>query len=319
MYLIVVLLVRYTFGLHLMSAQKERLHPAVPEGWIADSSVATSSSSSTSRRSFLWRTSRDSVMIAASVTAIPVATASQKALAMGEGSERMVFKQAPTAPVGALLPAVQQRLLLEALREMASALATDEESKNRMQRRQQIESILLPLSDDNSFMFNGKHQDYKLLKKYSPSKVLSGGLVRASMNIYTANLSYSNTANKNNYPNDVYDVTDPTWKKAYIRAYDGLPSVDKVIAADLDLRDLYRNQIQQKLDDASAEWYNTNRDIKEFCGLLNDAAASFDLWLDRISEQDVKAALQTVLEGKEIQIYETYSAGFIPKDMPWSN
>ncbi|KAG7369769.1 hypothetical protein IV203_027515 [Nitzschia inconspicua] len=318
MYLIVVLLGRYAFGLHLMS-QKERLHPAVPEGWIADTSVTTSSSSSTSRRSFLWGTSRDSVMIAASVSAIPVATTSQKALAMGEGSERMVFKQAPTATVGALLPAVQQRLLLEALREMASALATDEESKNRMQCRQQIESILLPLSDDNSFMFNAKNQDYKLHKKYSPSKVLSGGLVRASMNIYTANLIYSKTGNNHNNPYEVYDVTDPTWKKAYIRANDGLPSVDKVIAADLDLRDLYRNQFQQMLDDASAEWYSTNCDIKEFCGPLNDAAASFDLWLDRISEQDVKAALRAVLEGKEIQIYKTYSAGFIPKDMPSSN
>ena len=162
-----------------------------------------------------------------------------------------------------------------------------------------------------------KNQDAKLLKQYSPSRVLSGDLVRASMNLYTANLNYgaaiSSNTNKDNGKNnpaaDVYEVTDPAWKKSYIRANDGLPSVDKVVAADLDLRDLLRNQVQLKLDDASAEWYNSNNDcddIQEFRALLQEAAASFDLWLDRIAEKDVQEALQAaLLEGKEWQkLYE---------------
>jgi hypothetical protein len=42
-------------------------------------------------------------------------------------------------------------------------------------------------------------------------------------------------------------------KKAYIRANDGLPDVKAVITSDLDLRDLYRNELQLKVDDAQAE------------------------------------------------------------------
>ncbi|KAL3907484.1 MAG: hypothetical protein SGILL_008857 [Bacillariaceae sp.] len=230
-------------------------------------------------------------------------------MAIGEGSERMVFRQGPPAPLGALLPAVQQRLLLEAIRELAKGLPDSDEKR----RRQQIQSVLLPLSET-------KQSDYKLMKQYSASKVLSGPLVRASMNVYTANLNYGAAASSDNKnPADVYDVTDPQWKKAYIRANDGLPDVKRVIVADLDLRDLYRNEVQQKLDDASAEWYSSSCELKEFQELLQEAASSFDAWFDRIPDKDVQAAIQAVLDGKELKLQEPFAAGFLPKTVTSTN
>jgi hypothetical protein len=196
-----------------------------------------------------------------------------------------------------------------------------------LQRRQRLESILLPIVNDGDNLYKrrsyDKDQDYKLLKQHSPSKVLSGGMVRAAMNIYTANLDYgniSNQQNNNNNPSDIYTVTDPAWKKAYIRENDKLPDVQQVIAADLDVRDLYRNQVQQKLEDAAAELYynrgsggsNVNLDVEEVRTLLQEAAQSFDLWLDRIADEDVKSAIQAAMEGKELKVYEPFTAGFLP-------
>ncbi|KAL3907310.1 MAG: hypothetical protein SGILL_008927 [Bacillariaceae sp.] len=263
---------------------------------------------SSSRRGFLYQA-------ATLPSAILLSTALMKpdpALAVGEGAERMVFRAKPSAPVGALLPAMQQRLLLEAVMELASGLQESDvvSDDDDQKRRQQISSVLLSLDSNKLSSIQSKNQDYKIMKQHSPSRVLSGDLVRAAMNIYTANLNYG-TNNSN--PSDIYTVTDPSWKKAYIRANDGLPSAVNVINADLDLRDLYRNEVQQKMDDASAEWYSSTRDLKEFRELLKQAASSFDGWLDRISDKDVKEAIQAVLDGKELQLYEPFSSGFLPQ------
>ena len=141
---------------------------------------------------------------------------------VGEGEQRMVLRQKPTAPVGALLPAIQQRLLLEAALKLVSS-SWDESSK------QQLQSILPPLDEQSSKL--GTKQDVRVLKRYNPAKILRGDLTRAAMNVYTTNLNYNNLLSN---PNDAYSVTDPKWKKSYIRANDGLPDIQKVIGADLD-------------------------------------------------------------------------------------
>lgn len=65
--------------------------------------------------------------------------------------------------------------------------------------------------------------------------------MRAVMNLYTANLKFG----------DSYVLTASAKdKKTYIRNYNQLPGVNQVIASDLDLRDLYRNQVQTKIEDA---------------------------------------------------------------------
>jgi hypothetical protein len=109
------------------------------------------------------------------------------------------------------------------------------------------------------------------LKQYNSAKVLRGDLVRASMNLYTTNLDYSMRNS-----NSGYDVIDTEWKKSYIRANGGLPDIRMVIGADLDLRYLYRNEVETKLEDAAAELYSTDCNYEELQLLLRQASTTFD-------------------------------------------
>jgi hypothetical protein len=218
----------------------------------------------------------------------------------------MVFRQKPTAPVSALIPAVQQRLLLEAALEA---------TKNK-----QIDKIktILPSLDDSSYVYSiisaskSREMDAKILNQCDPAQVLRGDLTRATMNLYQTNLNYNNILGNSNNPNEAFAVTDPDWKKSYIRANDGLPDLQKVIGADLDLRQLLRNQVQQKLDDAAAELYATDYDEKELLVLLTEAAQSFDKWLDRVRYGDVRDAIAKAIRGERVKIYDSYAAGFLP-------
>jgi hypothetical protein len=222
----------------------------------------------------------------------------KNARAIGEGEQRMVFREKPTAPVDALLPAIQQRLLLEA------ALEASKEAN-----KEKLKSILPPL-DDESFKI-GTKQDLKVLKQYTPAQVLKGNLARAAMNLFTTNLNYNNLLSKDS-PTEAYEVTDPTWKKSYIRSNDGLPDVSKLIGADLDWRYLIRNQVQLKLDDAAAELYADDCSDEELQQCLEEAKRAFDQWLDRVRYGDVREALERALAGQTAKVYDSWAAGFLP-------
>ena len=221
------------------------------------------------------------------------------ARAVGEGAERMVFRQKPTAPIGALVPAIQQRLLLEG--------AVDLTSKNEFDKSK-LKDVVPPLDEDAAFG-NTNSRDAKVFKKYNPAYVLRGDLTRATMNLYQTNLNYNNLLSN---PEEAFTITDSDWKKSYIRANDGLPDLHKVIGADLDMRQLLRNKVQQKLDDAAAELYAEDCDDEELRGLLKEAAQSFDLWLDRVRYGDVRDAIEAALKGERIQVYDSFAAGFLP-------
>lgn len=223
----------------------------------------------------------------------------ERAKAVGEGAERMVFREKPTAPIGALLPAVQQRLLLEAALELAKNKETE-----------QLKFILPPLDETNPMPNQNGSQNARILKTYNPAKILRGDLLRATMNLYQTNLNYNNLLSN---PSEAFDVTDPDWKKAYIRANDGLPDLKRLIGADIDMRQLLRNQIQVKIDDAAAELYaGDGGDNEELVALLQEACRNFDLWLDRVRAGDVRDALQVALAGESIPVYDSYAAGFLP-------
>ena len=250
----------------------------------------------------------------------------------GEGAQRMVLTQKPRAPVGALLPAMQQRLLLEACRallakQLSTTTTTVTSVKTKTELLQKLQSIIPPLVDENgSTPFrlsttSTRNQDLDLLQKYPPNQTLQGRVVRAAMNVYTDNLQYGQDPQ--------YTVTDDTWKRQYIRANNGLPDVKSVVAADLDVRDLYRNQVQQLLDDAAAELYlvasawasseslSTPDNLQELQAILQQAAQAFDLWLDRIADDDVQQALQAALEGKSLRVVDSYYSGFVPPPPPF--
>lgn len=122
------------------------------------------------------------------------------------------------------------------------------------------------------------------LKAKQNSKRLSGLAVRGSMNVYTANLRFGES----------YALTaSPEIKKQMIRE-DKLPDVKAVITADLDLRDLYRNQIWMHtlIEDAHAELYSGTPDYTELEDLLKEAFAAFQKWFDWSAPADVEEAVR---------------------------
>ena len=241
---------------------------------------------------------------------------SEETVSKYEGPERMVFAKRPRAPTAALLPAIQQRLVLETCLSICSTIATSADAQSQEAAMRKLKDLMLdPSVTEKSEKLpsfssvTSKKQsllDRQIMLQYSPDRVVGGGLVRACMNIYTANLRY-------NTDDSSYIVTDPEWKKQYIRSNDGLPDVTRVITADLDIRDLYRNQVQLKVDDAAAELYLANPpDMEEFQSLLKEAIAAMDQWFERIPDADVEEALNEARKGKSLQVYESYRAGFIP-------
>ena len=113
--------------------------------------------------------------------------------------------------------------------------------------------------------------------------------VRRALNIYTTNLNF----NPNKY---VYSGSKEE-RKRLIRE-DRLPSATEVIRSDLDARDLYRNQVQTKLEDVRAEYLYQKgvglEDLSELVGLLKEAKVALDSWFGFIPDEDVKLALEAV-------------------------
>jgi hypothetical protein len=108
-------------------------------------------------------------------------------------------------------------------------------------------------------------------------------VVRAAMNLYTANLRFGES----------YILTaSPSVKKALIAKYDGLPDVKLVVTADLDLREWYRNLAQTTIEDIQAELYREEPDPAELVVLLEEATQSFGAFFYLISENDIREALQ---------------------------
>jgi len=79
---------------------------------------------------------------------------------------------------------------------------------------------------------------------------------------------------------------------------DALPSVKQTITADLDLRDLYRNDILTTVQDLRAELDFEQRsdlvDVGELKGLVGKLADNMRLWLEGISNEDRQTALEIV-------------------------
>ena len=116
--------------------------------------------------------------------------------------------------------------------------------------------------------------------------------IRAALNAYTNNIIFSDSY-KLNVGGDN--------KKALVRN-DALPDVNAVVVSDLDLRDLYRNQILQNIDDAKFELtYQLKQqneddvDVDEVLNYLVAAQDACNQWFSFIPSDDVDVARRDVL------------------------
>lgn len=115
--------------------------------------------------------------------------------------------------------------------------------------------------------------------------------IRKAFNTYTANLRFGE--------NYTLNLTGKE-RKDMIRS-DALPDIKTVITADLDLRDLQRNQILTLVEDLRAEVkYQLKQaeskepivvyDRTEADSLLKQLCDTLDTWFGYIGDMDVKAA-----------------------------
>ena len=212
----------------------------------------------------------------------------------------------PRAPREALVPATKQRLLLTQCLDLANRMA-----KDQAQTLLRLREILDPPEDETvqgrsrqggggfrtsrqAISMTRRYQmDQKQVEEQLSSSRLSGRSIRASMNVYTANLRFGES----------YVLTaSPEIRKQLIRN-DQLPDVRQVITADLDLRDLYRNRVQTLIEDAQAELYKRDGpDPIELQSLLEEASSICDKWFGLISPDDVQEALTLVNDGVIIQL-----------------
>ena len=189
----------------------------------------------------------------------------------------------PWAPIESLLPATRVRLLIQQSIDLTQQLitcSTNEQSKTS----NQIEPILTKLTQI-------------LSPPLDNSNIQPNKSIRLAFNTYTAYLRYDDRYTLN---------VSPKEKKSMVRE-DRLPDVKQVITADLDLRDLYRNLVIENVDEARAELrYLLNiydkgdsLDGTELLRLLKNANDACDEWFGFIGDEEVKAALNAVLDSEE--------------------
>lgn len=176
--------------------------------------------------------------------------------------------------------------------------ARREETKQKFQ----IESVdpLTQLSE--SFERFGERGQFRSLRARQQA-LEKADPIRAAFNTYTNNLVFTNEYLLNASEEE---------KRRLIRQYGQLPDVSSVIQSDLDLRDLYRNQILTALDDAKAELLYQSKnwdemakeedtislDTTDLVGFLKEAQDYCDKWFEFVPQNELNAAIDVVMAEK---------------------
>lgn len=166
-------------------------------------------------------------------------------------------------------------------------------SWNRVQSEQQKrtmdpfnEPVIDPVSKlRQGFEQWGEQRQWKILRERQLALEKSNDM-RAAFNAYTNNLVFGES----------YVFTGSSEERKRRIRNDDLPDVTSVIRSDLDLRDLYRNQVLTAIDDAKAElqYQLTSADPKsvtELADLMQQAKKSCDEWFRFVPDTDVSAAM----------------------------
>jgi len=245
----------------------------------------------------------------------------------------------PHAPLENLLPATRVMVLIDRAVDTAAALVQSKDSDDRQEKEQliaKLKSLLLEpqeffktkqeVSTSKTYLEQKTWSDWKRARQEETRKMFQirtdpatelneafeqwgerrqfkrlrrqqlaleqSNKIRAAFNAYTNNLIFGESYTLNASREE---------KKRLIRQYDQLPDVTSVIRSDLDLRDLYRNQVLTAVDDANAELkYQLNgdepsEDFTELLSILREAQSSCSEWFKFVPENDLKQALEFVL------------------------
>ena len=232
----------------------------------------------------------------------------------------------PFAPIDTLIPATRARLMIDDALQVTNRLC-QAEVDNKRQLLTQLDALVLqpqnlargypsidvPRQPAKSYLDsyaqyrnsvsllerpgallvqNGEIDTWKRLKRQEKAREEKDE-VRAALNFYTSNL---------NFNPDKYTLTGSKSERSQLIRNDRLPDVKNVIASDMGLRYLLRNEVLTALDDARAELRyqmeedkrGTDVDGTELLDTLQRAQASCDKRFGLIGEEDVAAALEIV-------------------------
>lgn len=234
----------------------------------------------------------------------------------------------PFAPIDTLVPAMRVRLMIDDALQVTNELNRAEGgNKHKKQQLRQLDALLLqpqnftrgyqsievPKQPARSYLDsyaqyrnrvsilekpgallvqNGEIDTWKRLKRQEKARE-DKDEVRAALNFYTSNL---------NFNPDKYTLTGSKSERSQLNRNDRLPDVKNVIASDMGLRYLLRNEVLTALDDARAELrYQVEENKKgndvdgtELLEILKRAQVSCDKWFGLIAEEDDAAALEIV-------------------------
>jgi hypothetical protein len=269
-----------------------------------------------------------------------VGQAIENATVDADSSSMKQINNKPYAPLENLLPATRVKVLIDQAVETTATLIEKHQSTGNTKDQQvlleQLKSLLLEphsffktrdeISTSRTYLDNDTWNEWKKARQQEtqrnfqisvhPATGLNEALeqwgerrqfrrlrrqqlaleksnnIRAAFNAYTNNLVFGES----------YILTASSEeKKRLIRQYNHLPDVTSVIRSDLDLRDLFRNQVLTSVDDAKAELeFQLNNgdadimDLSELLAILREAQSSCNKWFEFVPENDFKEALAVV-------------------------
>lgn len=245
------------------------------------------------------------------------------------GSAQPSWAVHPFAPLDALLPATRVKLTVDRAVDISAELMSEKDDENMHIRLKELEKLLLvpqnynqrtkpidvPQQPAKSYLdsYSEYRSKVSLLEKPGAVLVQNGEIdawrrlkreervredadeVRAALNYYTSNL---------NFDSDKIALTGTKEERSKMIREDRIPDVKTVIASEMGLRYLLRNDVLTAIDDARAEVkYQmkqpiTDVDGKEIYDLLIVAQSACEKWFDLIDKKDVAAALDAVRKEK---------------------
>eukprot|EP00980_Cylindrotheca_fusiformis_P027968 scaffold22574_cov125-Cylindrotheca_fusiformis.AAC.21 len=212
----------------------------------------------------------------------------------------------PCAPIEALLPAALTSTLanrpklfvngekpIKRTNNLSAQITTAVSTANKEQWQKNRESFNVPTQLAAMWNQADVERQWGMLQASEAQREQSNE-VRAALNYYTQQLQFG----------DSYRLTAPKETRKRMIRNDELPTSTAVITSDLDLRDLYRNQLLTSLDDAIAEANYQFKELEEsqsvldtgdLVDLMDQAFGASSKWFELIAKEDLQDAMAMVL------------------------